>query len=384
MVKTPVYLDHHATTPLDPRVLEVLVTAQRDHFGNPGSVSHALGWAAAGLVEQARRQVAELIGATTGEIIFTGGATEADNLALFGVAEAYREQGRHLVISALEHPAVAGPAAELEVRGWQVSRVPGGPDGIVDPAAVAAACRPDTVLVSVMAAQNEIGTLQPVGDIARLCRERGILFHTDAAQAAGKVPLDVQADGIALLTLSAHKLYGPKGVGALYVRRRDPRVTLRPQQFGGGQERGLRPGTANAPGIAAFGEACRLARLEMVEEGRRLAGLRDRLWAALRREIPDVRLNGCPRRRLPGNLNVSFPGVAGARLPGRLTTLAVSSGAACGSGDEQPSAVLKGLGLDAALAAASLRLGLGRFTTEAEVDYAAGVIVLAVRELGAD
>lgn len=383
MVRTPVYLDHNATTPLDPRVLEVLHAAQREHFGNPASSNHALGWAAAGIVEQARQQVADLIGATAREIIFTSGATEADNLALLGVAEAYRDRGRHLVTTILEHPAVTGPAAELEARGWQVSRVPTGCDGVIDPAAVAAACRPDTVMVSVMAAQNEIGTLQPVTEIAALCRERGILFHTDAAQAAGKVPLDVQAQGIGLLSLSAHKLYGPKGVGALYVRRRDPRVALHPLFFGGGQERGLRPGTLNAPGVAAFGEACRVARLDMEEEAGRLTALRDRLWEAISRAIPGARLNGCPRRRLPGCLNVSFPGVRGHALLGRLTTLAVSSGSACSSAESRPSGVLQALGLSADLAAASLRLGLGRFTTAEEVDFAAARIVQVVRELQA-
>jgi cysteine desulfurase len=380
-VNTPVYLDHNATTPMDPRVLEVVHQAQSTHFGNPASSNHAFGWAAASLVEQARGEVAELLGATAREIIFTSGATEAANLALFGVAEAYRDRGRHLVTSSLEHEAVAGPLAVLEKRGWQVTRARSGADGVLAPEAVAEALRPDTVLVSIIGAQNEIGTLQPVSEIGALCKRSGVLFHCDAAQSAGKVPLDVQADGIDLLSLSGHKIYGPKGTGALFVRRRDPRVTLEPLLHGGGQERGMRPGTLNVPGIAGLGAACSVAAREMTAEGERLVRMRDGLWRTLRDGLGGVTLNGCPERRLPGNLNLSFEGVRAHTLLGQLTTLAVSSSSACSSSGSAPSAILLGLGLNDELAAASLRLGLGRFTTDDEVDFAAGKIIEVVTRL---
>lgn len=380
-MRTPVYLDHHATTPPDPRILDLMHRVEREHFGNPASAHHAFGWAAHALVEEARAQVAGLIGAHPREIIFTSGATEADNLALFGAAQAYAAQGRHLVCAAFEHEAVRGPLAELERQGWSVTRVLPDASGIVDPGAVAAVLRPDTVLVSLMAAQNEIGTVQPVAEVGRICRERGVLLHTDAAQAAGKIPLDVGDLGVALLSLSAHKMYGPKGVGALYVRRRDPRVALTARQFGGGQERGLRAGTLNVAGIVGLGEACRLAGSEMAAEARRLRALRDGLWDRLQAALPAVTLNGSLEHRLPGNLNVSFAGVASHRLLSRLTVLAVSSGSACSSADTEPSAVLRSLGVPDDLARASLRLGLGRFTTEPQIVFAAGAIVAAVREL---
>ncbi len=379
-VRTPVYLDHHATTPPDPRVVDAMVRVLRDHPGNAASGTHAFGWAAAKLVEQAREHVAALVGATPREIVFTSGATEAANLALFGVTGARAAAG-HLVISAFEHEAVAAPAARLRAAGWSLTEVRAGADGVVDPAAVAAALRPDTVLVAVMAAQNEIGTLQPVAEVGRLCKERGALYLCDAAQAAGKVTVDVLRDGVDLLALSAHKLYGPQGVGALYVRRRDPRVALQARQWGGGQERGLRAGTLNVPGIVGFGEACRLAALEMDTEAARLRGLRDRLWRALQGELSGVSLNGDAERRLPGNLNVSFAGVRAHSLLGAVTRLAVSSGSACSSAESAPSAVLTGIGVPDDLAAASLRIGLGRGTTAAEVDFAAAEIVAAVRTL---
>ena len=378
-LRTPVYLDHQATTPMDPRVLDFLQRIQRDHFGNPASAGHAFGWAAARLVEEAREKVARLIGATGREIIFTSGATEANNLALLGVAEAYGYG--HLVTSNLEHEAVAGPLAEIVRRGGRVSTLPAGADGTVTAAELAGALQPDTILVSVMAAQNEIGTLQPISEIGKICKEHQVLFHSDAAQAAGRVPVDVQIDGIDLMSLSSHKMYGPKGVGALFVRRRDPRVTLAPLMFGGGQERGLRPGTLDVPGIAAFGEACRLAAEQMSAEAERLLTLRDHLWQTLDAALDGVHLNGTLARRLPGNLNVSFEGVAAHRLLGSLTVLAVSSSSACSSSDSRPSAILEAIGVPANLASASLRIGLGRFTTAEEVDFAAKKIIEVVRQL---
>jgi cysteine desulfurase len=376
-MRLPVYLDHHASTPPDPRVLAKMREALEVHFGTPASATHAYGWAAASLVEAAREEVARLIGATPREIVFTSGATEANNLALKGFAAARAGAPGHLVTSAFEHEAVQGPLAELAARGWRVSAVPAGADGVVDPAAVAAALAADTALVSVMSAQNEIGTLQPVREIGALCRARGIAFHTDAAQAAGKVPLDVESDAIDLLSLSGHKLYAPQGVGALYVRRRAPRITLAPLLTGGGQERGLRAGTLNVPGIVALGEACRLARDGMEAEGERLRELAARLLSRVRDRLPGVRLNGHAGRRLPGSLSLSFAGLPPRRLLAAVPTLAVSSGAACASGEQEPSPVLLALGLPRELALATVRLALGRGTTTAEVDYAAGILAEA-------
>lgn len=380
-VKTPVYLDHNATTPIDPRVLEVLISVQRDHFGNPASNGHSLGWAAAQLVEQAREQVALLIGAAPREVIFTSGATESNNLALLGTAEIHSRRSTHLITTNIEHESVSGPAAELERQGWQVTRIPADKDGVVEAKAFAAAPMEGAALVSVIAVQNEIGTLQPLAEIGKLCKGMGVLLHCDAAQAAGKIPLDVETMGIDLMSISSHKLYGPKGVGALYLRRRDPRVKIHPRQFGGGQERGLRPGTLNVPGIAAFGEACRLARLEMGLEEPRLLDLRERFLAGLQAAIPGMQVNGCLRRRLAGNLNVSFDGVRAHALLGKLTTLALSSSSACSSADSQPSPILMNLGLSEALASASLRIGLGRFTTEDEVDFAVEKIAQVVKQV---
>ncbi len=380
-MRTPVYLDHHATTPPDPRVLAVMDAAQREHFGNPASAGHAFGWAASALVAKARVQVAGLIGAEPEEIIFTSGATEADNLAVLGAAEVLAPRGRHLVCSAFEHEAVLGPVAELERRGWEVTRVAPDAGGIIRLEAVTAALRADTVLVAVMAAQNEIGTLQPVAAIGHLCQARGILFLTDAVQAVAHVPLDVRAMDIDLMALSGHKIYGPKGVGALFVRRRDPRVVLRPQAFGGGQERGLRPGTLNVPGIVGLGEACALIAAGREEESARLRALRDRLLAHLTGSLDGVFLNGAREPRLPNNINLSFAGVQAHRLLGKLTRLAVSSSSACGSGTTAPSAVLLGLGVTPALAMASLRISCGRFTTPQEMDFAGETIVAVVEEL---
>ena len=382
-VRTPIYLDHHATTPPDPRVSARLRETLERHYGNPASATHAYGWAAARLVEEAREAVAGLIGASAREIVFTSGATEADNLALKGLAAARGDGPGHVVTTNVEHEAVAGPLADLAARGWRVTAVPVGADGVVDPGAVAAAIAPDTVVVSVMAAQNEVGTLQPLREIGALCKARGVLFHTDAAQAAGHVPLDVEADGIDLLALSGHKLYAVQGVGALYVRRRGPRVALAPLLTGGGQERGLRAGTLNVPGIVALGEACRIARAEMTQEGERLRGLAARLLAAVRAGLDGVCLNGDPVRRLPGSLNLSFAGLLAHRLLAAMPTLAVSSGSACASDQAQVSPVLAALGVPRDLAMASVRIGLGRGTTVEEVDYAAATIVAAVASLRA-
>lgn len=354
---------------------------QREHFGNPASSGHAFGWAAASVVEEAREKVAELIGATAREILFTSGATESNNLALIGLAEVLGQGGGHIVTTSLEHDAVNSPLEVFQRRGGRVSVVSTGADGIVDPAEIGLALDSDTIAVSVIAAQNEIGTLQPLLEIGKICKSRGVIFHTDAAQAAGKISLDVLRDGVDLLSLSAHKMYGPKGVGALFVRRRDPRVTLAPLMHGGGQERGLRSGTLNVPGIAALGEACRIAAGEMVEEGERLLGLRDHLLARLVGDLGGVHLNGATNPRLPGNLNVSFEGIRAHRLLAALTVIAVSSGSACSSSDSGPSRVLAAIGVPEELAASSLRIGLGRFTTAEEVDFAAEKIIEAVRRL---
>jgi cysteine desulfurase len=380
-VKTPIYLDHNATTPLDPRVLEVLQRSQRDHFGNPSSDGHALGWAAAKLVKDARQEVATLLGVEPAEIIFTSGATESNNLAILGVARSLESRGKHLVLSCLEHEAVQEPARALERQGWDLTIVACDELGLVDPGQVEAALRPDSVLVSIIAGQNEVGTIQPLAEIGRICQDRGVILHSDAAQAAGRIPLPVRDMGLGSVSLSAHKMYGPKGMGALFLSRKNPRVRPQPIQFGGGQERGLRSGTLNAPAIAAFGEACRIVREEREAEGERLTRLAQRFHHGLSSQLPDVLLNGCPRRRLPGCLNFSFPGVDGAALSSRLTSLAVSSGSACSSSDGQPSRILQMLGRDEALARSSLRIGLGRGTTEEEVDFATGKIIEVVTAL---
>ncbi len=378
-MKTPVYLDHHATTPVDPRVAEAVTGALVEHFGNPAS-GHAFGWAAKARVDAAREQVAGLLGCSPREIVFTSGATESNNLALKGLAARRGRPGR-IVTSNLEHDAVSRPLAELSRAGWEIAEVPCDADGLVRVDDVAAALEPGADLVSVLAAQNEIGTLQPWAEIGALCRERGVPFHTDAAQAVGRVPLDVETGAIDLLSLSAHKFHGPKGVGALYVRAGRRGVRLASLISGGGQERDLRSGTLNVPGIVGLGEACRIALERRDADAARLRaqgdGLRDRILAAL----PDARLHGHAERRLPGSLNLGFAGVDAAGLLRELPVLALSTGSACSSDDGRPSRVLKALGLDDRAAAASLRLCLGRFTTDEEVDFAAERIVAAVRKL---
>ncbi|MBK8165852.1 MAG: cysteine desulfurase [bacterium] len=378
-MRTPVYLDNHASTAPDPAVLEVMQRVARDHFGNPAA-GHAFGWAAAKVVEEAREHVAALIGGEPREVIFTSGATEADNLAVLGLAAAWVTPG-HIVASPLEHAAVDGPLTRLADLGWTITRLPVSAVGVIDPADVAKALRPDTRLVCCVAAQNEIGTLQPLAALGRLCHERGVPLFSDGAQAAGRVPVDVARDGVALFALSAHKLHGPKGVGALYARRRDPRIALAPLAYGGGQERGLRPGTPDVAGIAGFGEACRLAAARLADDGVRLRALADRFLARVRGSLDGVILNGDPQRRLPGSLNLAFAGVPAGRLVPALPQLAVSTGSACATAGGAASTVLAAIGLPNDLAAASLRLCFSRHSTVEEADFAAEAISAAVRRL---
>jgi len=376
----PIYLDHHATTPLDARVLEAMLPYFTADFGNAASLNHVYGWRAEAAVEDARERIAAVLGAEPREIVFTSGATESNNLALLGAAEADGGRRRHLVSVVSEHPAVLDPCRYLAGRGWDLTLLEVDGAGLVEPAAVAEALRADTLLVSVMAANNEIGVLQPLAEIGRLCRERGVLFHSDAAQAAGRIPLRVDALEADLVSISGHKLYGPKGVGALFVRSRRPRARIAPRQLGGGHERGLRSGTLPVPLIVGLARALDLCVAEMESESQRLRGLRERLWQALSSALPDLRLNGDPERRLPGNLNVAFPGVDGDRLLLALRDVAVSSGSACSSASPEPSHVLRAIGLSDAMARASLRFGLGRGTTPAQIDRAARSVVAAVRE----
>ena len=379
-VQLPIYLDNHATTPLDPRVLDAMLPFLQGKFGNPASRSHSFGWEASKAVDLARQQVAALIGAAPEEIIFTSGATESDNLAIKGVAEASREHGKHIVTVVTEHKAVLDSCKHLEHCGFEVTYLPVESDGLLDLAAFRSALRADTTLVTIMAANNETGVLQPIAEIGAICRERGIAFHTDAAQAAGKVPIDVARQNIDLLSISGHKLYGPKGVGALYVRK-STALQVAPQIHGGGHEHGFRSGTLNSPGIVGLGKACQLAQQELPAESCRIAGLRNRLCDRITSELDGVSVNGSIEHRLPGNLNVSFAGVHGEDLLMALDDIAVSSGAACTSDHIEPSYVLKALGLSDDLAQASIRFGLGRFTTEAELGYAAARVIETVRQL---
>lgn len=377
----PIYLDCQATTPVDPRVVEAMLPFFSEHFGNPASITHAYGWAAEAAVSQSRQTLAAAIHAEPEEIIFTSGATEANNLAIKGVAEAYFAQGKHIVTVQTEHTAVLDPCDYLATLGFDVTRLPVQADGLVAIADLESALRPDTILVSVMAANNEIGVLQPLAEIGAHCRDRGILFHTDAAQAIGKIPLDVNALSVDLLSMTAHKVYGPKGIGALYVRRRRPRVQLAPQIHGGGHERGLRSGTLAPAQIVGFAKAVELAIAAMAEEQAQLATWRDRLWQQVQ-TLPGIHLNGHPTQRLAGNLNISIEGVDGqALLLGLRAIAALSSGAACSSTKTTPSHVLKALGRSDALAYASLRFGLGRFNTAAEIDRVAEAVCETVTSL---
>ncbi|HBE53642.1 MAG TPA: IscS subfamily cysteine desulfurase [Cyanobacteria bacterium UBA11369] len=381
MSHRPIYLDNHATTPVDERVLEAMLPYFKEHFGNPASINHVYGWEAEAAVKQSRAILAAAINATPEEIIFTSGATEANNLAIKGVAEAYFQKGRHVITVVTEHNAVLDPCEYLRSLGFQITFLPVKPDGLIDLAELETAIRPDTILVSVMAANNEIGVLQPLAEIGAICREHQVLFHTDAAQALGKIPLDVEAMNIDLLSMTAHKIYGPKGIGAIYVRRRNPRVKLAPQLHGGGHERGMRSGTLYPPQIVGFARAVELALEEMLSEMERLTNLRQRLWEKMS-PVGDIFLNGHPKERLPGNLNISVEGVDGAALLlGLQPVVAVSSGAACSSTKTSPSHVLMALGQKEALAYASLRFGIGRFNTEAEIDTVAQHAIATIKSL---
>jgi len=380
-VKLPIYMDNHATTPLDPRVLEAMMPFLTNKFGNAASRNHSFGWSAEEAIENARQQVASLIGATAKEIIFTSGATESDNLMIKGVAEMYREKGNHIITQAIEHKAVLDTCKNLEKHGFEVTYLPVQKDGRVSPEDVRKAIKSTTILICIMYANNEIGVINPIQEIGKIAKEHGIIFAVDGVQAVGKVPVDVQKDNIDLLAISAHKLYGPKGVGALYVRRRNPRVQLSAIIDGGGHERGMRSGTLNVPGIAGLGKACELCQQEMAQESVRLAGLRDRLRAGLEAKLDEVFINGSMEHRLPNNLNMSFAYVEGESLLMGINDVAVSSGSACTSATLEPSYVLKALGVGEDLAHTSIRFGLGRFTTEEEVDYVIDKMVQVVTKL---
>jgi cysteine desulfurase len=376
----PIYLDNNATTPMDPRVLEAMLPYFNEKFGNAASRNHPFGWVAEEGVDYAREQVAKLIGATEKEIIFTSGATESDNLAIKGVFEMYKEKGNHIITAVTEHKAVLDACKHVEKLGGRVTYLPVKEDGLVDLAELEAAMTSETILVSIMYGNNEIGVIQPVKEIAAIAHKYGALFMTDATQAVGKIPVNVIADGIDLLALSAHKMYGPKGVGALYVRRKGPRVKVTAQMDGGGHERGMRSGTLNVPGIVGLGKACELAGLEMESEAKRLSALRDKLQSALT-VLEESYVNGNVEHRLPHVANISFKYVEGEGLMMAMKDLAVSSGSACTSASLEPSYVLKSLGLSDDLAHSSIRFGLGRFTTEEEVDYAIGVTKKSVNHL---
>jgi cysteine desulfurase len=380
-VKLPIYMDNHATTRTDPRVVEEMLPYFTENYGNAASRNHEFGWVAEQAVEQARERIAKLIGATTKEIIFTSGATESDNLAIKGVAEMYKEKGNHIITQAIEHKAVLDTCKRLEKYGFRVTYLPVQKDGRIDLDDLKRAMDDKTILVTIMTANNEIGVLQPIREIGALCHERGVLFHTDAVQAIGKVPFNVIQDNVDIASITAHKLYGPKGIGALYVRRKNPRVQLVAQIDGGGHERGMRSGTLNVPGIVGLGKACAIAGSDMAEEAKYLGGLRDRLKDAIMGQLDEVYINGSMEHRLPGNLNISFAYVEGESLLMGINDIAVSSGSACTSATLEPSYVLKGLGAGDDLAHSSIRFGLGRFNTEAEVDYVAARVVDTVNRL---
>jgi len=381
-LKFPIYMDNHATTPLDPRVLQAMLPYFTEDFGNAASRTHAFGWRAEAAVEDARDTIARLINAESGkEIVFTSGATESDNLAIKGVAEYYAEKGKHIITSTIEHKAVLDSCKRLEKDGYTVTYIAAGKDGIVDPDEVANAITDKTILVSVMLANNEVGTIQPIEEIGKRTRARGVLLHVDAVQGLGKTPFDVRAMNVDLASLTAHKIYGPKGVGALYVRRSKPRVRLGAQMDGGGHERGNRSGTLNVPGIVGFAKACEILEREGAEEAKRIAALRDRLYSKITAELDQVLLNGSMEHRLPGNLNISLAFVEGEGLMMAIKDVAVSSGSACTSASLEPSYVLRSMGLDEDLAHSSIRFGLGRFTTEEEVDYVAKLVIEKVKKL---
>jgi cysteine desulfurase len=380
-VKLPIYMDNHATTRVDPRVLEAMMPYFGEIYGNAASRNHEFGWIAEQAVDAGREQIAKLIGATAKEIVLTSGATESNNLAIKGVAEMYREKGNHIITEVTEHKCVLDTCKRLEKHGYRVTYLGVKKDGLIDLDQLKDAMTDETILVSIMAANNEIGILQPVREIGKLCHEKGVLYHSDAVQAAGKVPFNVIDDNVDLASVSAHKIYGPKGVGALYVRRRNPRVQLVAQMDGGGHERGMRSGTLNVPGIVGLGKACEIARLEMEEESKRLFGLRESLRQQITSRLDEVYINGSMEHRLPGSLNISFAFVEGESLLMGINDIAVSSGSACTSATLEPSYVLKALGAGDDLAHSSIRFGLGRFNTQAEVDYVANKVVDVVKRL---
>ena len=380
-LKLPIYMDNHATTPLDPRVLDTMLPYFTGKFGNAASRNHGFGWEAEQGVEGAREQIAKLIGATAKEIIFTSGATESNNLAIKGIAEMYKERGNHIITQVTEHKAVLDTCKRLEKSGYRVTYLPVQADGLISLDDLKAAITDKTILVSIMYANNEIGVIQPVREIGALCHERSVIFHTDGVQAVGKIPVNVLADNIDVMSLTSHKIYGPKGVGALYVRRRNPRVQISEQINGGGHERGMRSGTLNVPGIVGMGRACEIAGAEMEAEGKRQLGLRTRLQKRFEESLDYVFVNGSMEHRLPGNLNMSFVYVEGESLLMGINDIAVSSGSACTSATLEPSYVLKALGLGDDVAHSSIRFGLGRFNTEEEVDYVADKLIDVVQKL---
>jgi cysteine desulfurase len=381
-IQKPIYLDNHATTQVDPRVLDTMLPYFTERFGNAASKSHAFGWEAEAAVDTAREQVAKLVGAASPrEIVFTSGATESDNLAIKGVAESYRDRGNHIVTCVTEHKAVLDSCKVLQKHGFDVTYLPVRSDGLVDLERLRESLTGKTILISIMAANNEIGTINPIKEIGRLAKEKNILFHTDATQGVGKLPIHVEQMGIDLLSLTAHKMYGPKGVGALYVRATKPKVKLTALIDGGGHERGMRSGTLNVPGIIGLGKACELAHQEMGAEAEHLVALRERLREGIQAQLDEVSINGHPQQRLPGNLNMSFAYVEGESLLMGLKDIAVSTGSACTSASLEPSYVLKAIGVADELAYSAIRFGLGRFNTEEEIDYTVARVVEEVRRL---
>ncbi|MEE3022517.1 MAG: IscS subfamily cysteine desulfurase [SAR324 cluster bacterium] len=380
-MKQPIYLDYNATTPTDPRVVEAMLPFFTEIYGNAASRNHSFGWTAEEGVSKARNIIGEAIGATGKEIVFTSGATESDNMAVLGVAEFYHEKGKHIITSPIEHKAVVDPCQALEHKGYEITFLDVDEHGRIDLKQLEASIREDTVMVSLMAGNNEIGTLNPLTEIGQMTRERGVLFHCDATQGVGKIPIDVEAMNIDLLSMTAHKIYGPKGIGALYVRRKKPRVRITPIMFGGGHERGFRSGTLNVPGIVGFGKAIELAMEEISSEAERQIGLRQHLYKRLTDELDYVFLNGHPTERLPNNLNLSFGYVEGESLMMGISEIAVSSGSACTSASLEPSYVLRSMGVGDDLAHSSVRFGFGRYTTMEEVNYAADKVIGAVKRL---
>jgi len=380
-MKLPIYMDYHATTPMDPRVFEAMKPYFLETFGNAASRNHSFGWEAEEAVEKSRKQIASLIGATAKEIVFTSGATESNNLALKGVAEMYAEKGNHIITAATEHKAILDTCKRLEKHGVRVTYLPVQQNGLVDLDQLQAAITDKTILISIMYANNEIGVIQLIAELGKIAKARGVLLHTDATQAVGKVPVNVIKDNVDLMSMSGHKMYGPKGVGALYVRRKSPRVQITAQMDGGGHERGMRSGTLNVPGIVGLGEACALCQAGMAEEAKRMAFLRDKLMHKLQSELDETYINGTMEHRLPNNLNISFAYVEGESLLMGINDIAVSSGSACTSATLEPSYVLKALGAGDDLAHSSIRFGLGRFNTEEEVDYVAAKVIDVVKKL---